>query len=127
MEITNRDDLRVGDIATFAYNGHEFTGEVWTDPEGLNIGCTIIRFVSGEWTSDLDFVRATREMPPLPTEPGSVILVTECRGTRVGEPVVAWWDDVEAYWLTPTRRFGGMTTHDARDFTEWAPAKVVPA
>ena len=34
MEITNRDDLRVGDVATFAYRGHEFTGPLWKDDNG---------------------------------------------------------------------------------------------
>lgn len=128
MEITNREDLRAGDIATFTYNGHEFTGPLWGRGEwSLIIGSTSVRHGDGAWNDYFTFVRATREMPPLPTEPGSVILVTECRGERVDEPVVAWWDDVEGYWLTPTHRFGGMTTHDARDFTDWAPAKVVPA
>lgn len=132
MEITNKDDLRVGDTATFTYDGHEFTGPLWEREKGtLFIGSEGVLYEhwsTGEirWSNYYEFVSGTREAPALPTEPGAVILVTECRGERADKPVVAWWDDVETYWLTPTRRFGGMTTHDSPDITEWTPAKVVP-
>ena len=127
MEIMNRDDLRVGDIATFADNGHEFTGPLWEDEVGdMAVGSGWVR-LSGRWCSHIDFIRATRPAPALPTEPGAIILVTECRGERVDRPVAAWWDDVEGYWITPTHRFLGVSMHDARDFTEWTTAKVVPA
>lgn len=128
IEIKDRESLRAGDIATFAYQGHEFTGPMWGRGErSLLIGSTSVRHGDGAWNDYFAFVRATREMPPLPTEPGAVILVTECRGERADEPVVAWWDDVEAYWTTPTRRFGGMTSHMPYHIAEWTPAKVVPA
>lgn len=125
-EITDREDLRVGDIATFTYRDHEFTGEVWRrNGDSLIVGSATARYGDGVWSKHLTFVRAFRPAPALPTEPGAVILVTECRGTRVGKPVVAWWDDVEGSWTTPAHRFGGMTTHDARDITEWTTATVV--
>lgn len=129
IEITDREDLRVGDVATFAFDGNEFTGPLWTEGTGtLFIGPALVRYGGdSDYWSDCTFVRATREVPDLPTEPGSAVLVTECRGERADKPVVAWWDDVETYWITPTRRFGGMTTHDSPDITEWTPAKVVPA
>ena len=128
IEIKDREDLRVGDIATFAYDGHELTGPLWTEGGGsLYIGAALFRFSDGRWFDPYEFVRATREVPDLPTEMGAVILVSECRGERADKPVVAWWDDVETDWITPTHRFGGMTTHDSPDITEWTPAKVIPA
>lgn len=89
MEITNREDLRVGDVATFAYMGHEFTGPVWERKHGtLFVGSEAIRYEHWptgrvRWSEPFDFVRATRETPALPTEPGSVIYVTEARGEVV--------------------------------------------
>lgn len=71
IEITRVEDLQPGDVATFSYKGHEFTGEVWMSNDGLlNIGQTFITGPSGRINK---FVRATRPAPPLPTTPGSVI------------------------------------------------------
>lgn len=128
MEITNRDDLRVGDVATFTHHGHEFTGPLWEREEGtLFLGPEGVRYGhKSRWSEYFTFVRATREVPPLPTEPGSVILVTECRGVRVDEPVLAV-RDIEGEWTTPTGRLAGYRWHLPEHITEWTPAKVVPA
>ena len=74
ITITDIADLRVGDIATLSYDGHEFTGEVWVSPYGeLIVGATCARFNSGRPSHVATFVSATREVPDLPTELGSVI------------------------------------------------------
>ena len=74
ITITNINQLRAGDIATLSYEGHEFTGEVWTGAYGeLRVGATFIRFADGRSNSDTHLVSATREVPDLPTELGSVI------------------------------------------------------
>lgn len=127
IEIKDRESLRVGDIATFAYDGHEFTGPLWTEGGGtLFIGDAHVRYSTGDFFGNFEFVRATREAPPLPTEPGAVILVTECRGERVDEPVLVVLDG-EGDWRTFGRTFGGCMWHLPRHITEWTPAKVVPA
>ena len=76
IEIKDRDDLRVGDTATFTYRDggnveHEFTGPLWSFEKGtLFIGRTRVYDPHGGWTHAIDFVRATREVLGLPTEPG---------------------------------------------------------
>ena len=125
MEITNRDDLRVGDIATFTYRGHEFTGEVWSEREGsLIVGPDIVRYSDGAWSDYFTFVRATREMPPLPTEPGSVIEIITIDDHHI-EPTVAMLDDAND-WMLAVRRDERWTLTPYR-ITAWRPMKVVPA
>lgn len=127
MEITSRVDLRVGDIATFTYQGHEFTGPLWNGiRDDLTLGDTLVRFPMGTWSHYFEFVRATRPAPSLPTEPGSVILVSECRGERVDEPVLAMMIS-EGEWVTFGHMFAGYDWYLPEDITEWTPAKVVAA
>lgn len=125
IEITNRDYLQVGDVATFTYNGHEFTGVVWSQVGRPMIGKTPLGD-SEEWDPDLVFVRATREMPPLPTEPGSVIYVTEVRGKTVhGGTNPAMCADGGDWMLTYAADGDGVLAPS--EITGWRPAKVVPA
>ena len=80
ITITNLADLRAGDIATLSYEGHEFSGEVWAGAGGeLFLGITIVHYNVGDPLPYLTLISATREVPDLPTEPGSVIanVVTE--------------------------------------------------
>lgn len=127
IEITEREDLRVGDIATFNYQGHEFTGEVWSRNGGtLIVGSAPVLHGDGAWSKHHTFVRAFRPAPSLPTEPGAVILITECRGERVNEPVVAVRNG-EGTWWSHGRGFDGCNWHGPEDITEWTLAKVVPA
>lgn len=123
MHITNREDLRVGDIATFAFDGHEFTGRVWAGGGGaLYVGASLVRDNNGPY----EFVRATRPAPALPKELGSVILVTEVRGERADKPVVA----VKASggeWVTFGYRFAGYDWHYPEHIGAWTPARVVAA
>ena len=124
IEIKDCDDLRVGDIATFTYQGHEFTGPLWTEGDrSLYVGAALVRYDHGY---PYDFVRATREVPDLPTEPGAVILVSECRGERADVPVLAVLA-TDGDWRTFGRMFGGYGWHVAAHITAWTPAKVVPA
>lgn len=129
IEITKREDLRVGDIATFSYKGREFTGPLWEVENGaLYIGAAALRLANGHWTTMFDFVRATRPAPALPTEPGATILVSECRGERLNPPILAV-RDCDGEWLTLAREIGGSrwVGHLPEHITEWAPAKAIPA
>ena len=74
ITITNINQLRAGDLATCSYEGHEFTGEVWANAYGgLLVGGHLVRFFDGLPTSRTTLVSATREVPDLPSKPGSVI------------------------------------------------------
>ena len=132
MHITNREDLRVGDIATFTHHGHKFAGPLWEREEGtLFLGPEGVRYKhrhTGElrWSQYFEFVSGTREAPPLPTEPGSVILVSECRGERVDVPVLAVCDG-EGEWRTFGHMFDGCMWHRPDHITAWTPARVVAA
>lgn len=123
MEIINRDNLRVGDIATFAHKGHEFTGPIWqSEDKELLIGCSTIQYSEGSQTPYYDFVSATRPAQSLPTEPGSVILATKVRGETFETPVVLFLDDTTD-WNTAFR-VGGYWVHAADDIQEWVFADV---
>ena len=74
ITITEVADLRAGDIATFRYDGHEFTGEVRKDDFGtLWVGPVVVRHYNGDPSRSCPLVSATREVPDLPTQLGSVI------------------------------------------------------
>lgn len=74
ITITNINQLRAGDIATCSYDGHEFTGEVWGSAYGpLFVGASFVRYADGRPSPAVSLVSATREVPDLPTELGSVI------------------------------------------------------
>lgn len=134
IEITNRDDLRVGDTATFTYDGHEFTGVVWEREEGtLFIGAEAVRYehrATGElrWSEFLDFVRAVREVPDLPTEPGSVIYVARLIDAEPYTDPSPMLLMANGQWVTTNP--GARGEHMwliAEQIAEWTPAKVVPA
>ena len=126
IEINDCETLRAGDTATFAYRGHEFTGVVWDEKGQLFIGRTRVYDPHGGWSHGLDFVHAAREVPDLPTEPGAVILVTECRGERLRKPIAAILGN-EGDWVTPARPVGRSGCLLPEHIAEWTLAKVVPA
>ena len=74
ITITDINQLRAGDVATLSYEGHEFTGEVRKDDFGtLWVGPVVVRHYNGDPSSSCTLVSATREVPDLPTQLGSVI------------------------------------------------------
>lgn len=127
IKITKREDLRVGDIATFTYRGHEFTGPLWRrSGDSLIVGSAPARHGNGTWSNHLTFIRAFRPTCALPTEPGAVILVTECRGERADEPVLAVLASTGRWW-THEQMFDDHAGHLPEHITEWTTATVVPA
>lgn len=133
MEITNRDDLRVGDTATFAYSGHEITGPLWereSDRGSLVLGSACLRYQyrpTGEirWSKYFTFVRATRPAPVLPTAVGSVIEISVVGDTHLFVPILAMLTAVDE-WTLPRQIEGRWAVAPYR-ITEWRPMKVVPA
>lgn len=121
IEITSRTDLEVGDTATFAYHGHEFTGVVWSQGGRAMIGKIPLGGVE-EWDPDLVFVRATRPAPALPDEPGSVIEILAIDENPI-EPTIAMFD-ATSYWMLAYRRIEQWNIAPHR-ITEWRPMKVV--
>ena len=74
ITITDIADLRAGDIATFSFNDHEFTGKAWEGEDGgLLVGSTIVRYFDGNPSPYVSLISATRTLPALPIELGSVI------------------------------------------------------
>ena len=124
VEITRVEDVRAGDVVTLSYQGHEFTGVAWVDPDsgGLNVGPEGIKWYrqDGPVADIASFVRATREVSDLPVEYGSVITKATVRGVE-GQTVIL---DPEGDWFT-TECIDGHYYHDPEDITAWEPARIV--
>ena len=75
ITITDIADLRAGDIATCSYDGHEFTGEAWPSSTygPLFVGASFVRYADGSPNPAVPLISATRALPDLPIELGSVI------------------------------------------------------
>lgn len=126
--IHDKDDLRPGDLL-----------RVWPPDEPdrwaegpicemsvgrLIVGGLIIGWVSGEWITDrfdLTAHPARRTVPDLPTEAGSVILVTALDGKRLAEPMPAMLGN-EGRWFVV-----GYDWYSADRITGWLPATVTEA
>ena len=63
----------------------------------------------------------SRPTPPLPTEVGSVIHVSECRGEKCDTLAMLGYD---RWWYTPVP-VTGYSFHDPSDITAWEPRNVV--
>lgn len=124
LVIENRDDLRVGDEATFGYKGNTFSGTVWEDLGTLFVGSVWVRICAGEWNTMFTFISATRDAQALPTEPGSVIQVKQVWGVKRDEWVTALLD-ADGDWVM-TKRFDGRMFASADGIEVWRPAQVVP-
>jgi len=126
--ITRPEDWRVGDTATIDCNGHTATGEAWECEGALLVGSSTIRWSDGGMPAGLT-ITVTREVRDLPTEPGSVILVSEVRDSSVNQrfdkPCVATLDNDGLWCVTPTTPSGDRWFSDD-EIIDWQPAKEVP-
>ena len=125
ITITDIADLRVGDIATLRYKGHEFTGEVWAGAHGeLFLGLTIVHYSVGYPSPSLTLISATREVPDLPTQLGSVI----ANVVLVGGYYYDWAmltdpkDDSGQSWIACTADVYAWVRADL--ITSWTPCTV---
>lgn len=133
IEITRVEDVRAGDVVTFADSaGGTYVGparraaldptaeQLYFGPAGS--GWPVMHRYS-LWT----FVRATREVPDLPTKPGSVIVNVTAPGP--GFKGVAEYPygvlKCEGLWrlFTADGRFGDR---GANEIGAWTPARIVP-
>lgn len=134
IEIKDRDDLRVGDVATFAVEDddgvmHAFSGEAWSYSKGgISVGANYVRYRNGVWAPGFHFVRATRVVPDLPTEPGSVIYVSRLINAEPYTDPRPMLLMANGQWVTtnPGARGEHLWLID-KQIAEWTPAKVVPA
>lgn len=129
IEITRIEDVRAGDVVTVAQGDTRATGLVYGVSHGSPRQCVHLEIdhlpfsvivECGHWT----FVRATREAPDLPTEPGSVITNATIKGVP-GLTAILDQDGLRKTWLVvghPTSQFAA-----AEDITAWTPAHIVPA
>ena len=127
VEITRVEDVRDGDRVTLTRNGTVVTGEVIrvghrggesrTCFEMSGMGYLAVYWAGGgSW----EFVRATRQVSDLPTEPGSVIAKATVRGVE-GQTAIL---DPEGDWFT-TECIDGHYYHDPEDITAWEPGRIV--
>ena len=65
--------VQVGDWVEGTYKGHEFAGEVWeSQDDELFAGAALLRWADGKWDSAFEITAITRDVPDLPTKPGTV-------------------------------------------------------
>lgn len=118
VEITRVEDVRAGDVVTVA----DKYGGTYTGPTRRS-GTLGAVFGPLGWAVDHHswiFVRATRDLLDLPTEPGSVIVNATIRGVE-GQTAIL---DTSGAWFTP----GGVDGwwHAPEHITAWTPARIVP-
>lgn len=131
VEIARVEDIQPGDHVTLVWNGDNDATTVWgivrhavTVLGRVRLEVGDAPFWLGNGTRDWHVVRATREVPdapPLPTEPGSVIVNATVRGVE-GQTVIL---DPEGDWFT-TECVEGHYYHDPEHITAWEPARIVP-
>ena len=104
ITITDIADLKVGDIATCSYKGHGFTGEVWEGMYGgLLVGKAFVCYGDGRPSPGTALVSATREVPDLPNELGSVIANVITRdGYHYDWAMLAGPEDSAELWWAAT-------------------------
>jgi len=104
--------VQTGTVALVDEQGAFFTEKHWI------IGPAFLPDMVAEGKATI--ILLYRPMPPLPTEPGSVIHVTECRGETCD--TLALLDD--GGWWHTTKEAGGYNIHDLQDITAWEPCEV---
>ena len=126
------EDVRIGDRIRIEYMVSDIlrseTGTVakidkngdFRSQEGWFIGPLYIkaRIRKGE---QIAITLLSRPTPPLPTEVGSVIHVSECRGRKCDTLAIL---DGEGLWFTPHALICG-DFHEPQHITEWEPRNVV--
>lgn len=115
-EVISPDKMRHGDVVD-AYR----IGELHHEGETISESCFFLEH------SDWEFRLVHRPEPELPTEPGSVVLVTEFMGEVLEVPIYAVSDAHGDWWA----RFGDITFPDGYELanpdeiTGWKPARIV--
>ena len=126
------EDVRVGDRIRVEWMMRDvletWTGTVagvdkdgdFTSKDGWVIGLSYIKEIinNGE---QITITLLDRPKPPLPTEAGSVIHVSECRGIECDTLAVL---DRDGHWYTPTA-VAYYSFHSPSDITAWEPRNVV--
>ena len=97
----------------------DMDGDIWSQ-EGWLIGPAYIKYriSKGE---QITITLLDRPKQPLPTEVGSVIHVSECRGAKCDTLAMLGYD---MWWYTSIP-VAGRSFHDPSDITEWEPCNVV--
>ena len=126
------EDVRVGDRIRVEWMVYDVL-ETWTgtvakvdadgdfeSKEGRVIGISYFK----ESINDGEKITITlldRPKKPLPTEVGSVIHVSECRGIECDTLAML---DRDGHWCTPIT-VAGFSLHNPSDITAWEPRNVV--
>lgn len=124
-EITDLADVRPGDEVDMTATDEggdavRVIGKAWRSAfGGLEVGRYVLRYSSKGIGQYVTSWKATREVPDLPTENGTVIIDVKLTG---GAAPYALLDDGE--WFTPNV-VDNRHWHDAAEVQSWTPAKVV--
>ena len=130
------EDVRIGDRIRIEYMVSDIlrseTGTVakidkngdFRSQEGWFIGPLYIkaRIHKGE---QITITLLDRPTQPLPTEVGSVIHVSECRGEVCDTLAMLCEEFCEDKWWRTARWVGGYRYHESRHITAWGPRNVV--
>ena len=126
IKITDLADVQDGDMVTVEIEGRQYTGPAYAGGGGILLwGEYLLRYASGE-PGIIAFVSATREVPALPTEPGSMILVHEALGETCDPPVVAVHDGDSVDPWKASRQVGAFFWLGDKDITRWQECDVTP-
>lgn len=127
VEITRVEDIQPGDRVTLVWNGDNDTtvsGVVRTAVDDrashLEVGDHFWRL--SDRPLDWHVTAATREVPDLPTEPGSVIVNATIRGEAGHAAILDDYGD----WRSLRPAGDGFLLHRSKDITAWEPGRIVP-
>lgn len=129
IEITRTEDIRPGDRVTLVWNCDDddttVSGIVRSAIGGRRLELANRSFWLSDDPEDWHVTAATREVPdvpPLPTEPGSVIANATIRGVEGQTAILCDSGD----WLTPRPVAEIHYYHTPQRITAWEPARIVP-
>ena len=129
ITITDLADVRDGDTVTVEFAGGTFVGPAYTSGLGdMSAGGWRIRKRDGDPGEATTFVSATREVPDLPTELGSVILIHEIDSRPIEPPIPAIRADLsDRSWVVPGMDMGRAWWYAAGRITRWETCVVTPS
>src|SRR5690606_6409796 len=124
VKITRVEDIRPGDHVTLTCNDTTVSGTVRDVTHGdathldiANLPCAL-SVGDGPWP----LVSASRVVPDLPTEPGSVIANATIRGEEGHSAILDDYGD----WRSLRPVGDGFLLHRSKDITAWEPGRIVP-
>ena len=125
--ITDLNEVREGDLCTVEIEGRQYTGPAYAGGGGILLwGEYPLRYNNNMSSTYITFISATRTIPALPTELGSVIFIHEALGESFDPPVPAVRNGSDSFSWGVSRRIGFPLWLDDADITQWQECDVTP-